>query len=1277
MQKLYSFSIFVVFIVLASQFKVLAQEQEYAFRVSLQWESAKDLYPGHSILSFDGAVNHDSLGFLPVYQYHVPLEFTGKISGFSLLNEVYEPIIISDPNEFPDLNLISAEPLILLSTVYSRKIPQQSVCILPLRKIKEGGGFERLVSFGLQISVEDMPSPLSSVNNRERGYAQHSVLSTGDWYRIGVKETGIYKITYQDLIGMGIDPENTDPRNIRLFGNGNGMLDESNSAPRVDDLMENSIFIQGESDGKFDTEDYILFYGEDPVTLRYNPFYLQYEHEINFYTDTTFYFLNAGNSAGKRVTQANPIAEEPTHEVYNFQDLAYHEKEELNLVKSGKIWYGEVFNTLLDHHFQFDLKGLDISEPLSIKVSLAGRSTTTTVFYVFIDGVLHTELDLASVVLGSQIYARSITSTYETFYADDEIVDIRISFAKHGTIDVGWLNYIELNYTRHLSFSGGQLSFRDTRPVGEGNTARYHIQDPGLGISCWDVTDPSSIVAPVVSPEPGKYTFKASSDQLREFIAFNGTQFFTPDFIEKVKNQDLHSLQPVDFIIVAHPMFLEQAHRLAEYHMIYDGMDFHVITPQQIYNEFSSGAQDVSAIRDFVKMLYDRAEPGDEPRYLLLFGDASYDYKGYLPEDNNLVPAFQSRESLKTAASFVTDDSFGILDNDEGSNASGTVDIGVGRFPVLTVEQAEEMVDKTINYMMPERENFGPWRNSICFVGDDEDNNTHLGQAEGLAEITETLGPTYNINKVYLDAYPQLNTPSGARYPDANEAINKAVNNGSLIINYTGHGGEIAWAGERVLDVPTILSYKNITHLPAFVTATCEFSRYDDPGLVSAGELVFLSSEGAGIGLFTTTRLAFSQSNYALNKRFYNEAFIIDEASGEYPRMGDLIKASKTPSNQNIKNFVLLGDPALMLAYPKMRVRTLNVINEGEGKQADTIHALSRVTIEGQVEDLDGNLLDGYEGLVYTSIYDKPVKYQTRGNDASSKVTDFYIQDKMIYEGIASVAEGKFSFTFVVPVDISYQFGKGKISYYALDTNLMIDAHGHDEIWIGGSDDLAISDDQGPEIELYLNSLSFESGDVTTTDPMLMAYLADNSGINTVGNGIGHDIVAIIDGKYQEPLILNEYFIPETNSYQEGQILYRIGPFANGSHTLTLKAWDVVNNSSEKTIEFNINTDARLEISNLKNYPNPYKDNTQFSFEYNKPGSSLDVTIMIYSLTGQHMTSLHYAIQSESTESGLLYWNGRDASGNELPDGLYVYHLLVESDDGYFTSISQKFLHIK
>jgi hypothetical protein len=1257
--------------------KVMSQDQGFTISETLHWQPSKDLFPGHSILCFEGAVNHDSLGFLPVYQYSLPIPDNLKVSAIQILDGVYEPVYIDDPSNFPDLDLIDTEPRIIISTSYSNKKPLQSVYLLPLRKAQGKEGFEKLVSFTLKISLTADDGPEPGRNSPARSYAAHSVLQNGDWYRIGVKETGIYKITYQDLENMGINPDAIDPGNIRLYGNGSGMLDESNGVPRMDDLKENSVFISGEEDGHFDTQDYILFYGESPVTNKYNPFYLQYEHELNFYTDETYYFITIGNSPGKRVQPVGEWAIPPTHEVYSFPDFAYYEKESLNLIKSGKIWYGEVFNTVVEYNFEFNVPGIDISQLVYLKANLAGRTTTKTIFNLYAEGDFIAELDVPSVVLGSQIYARSITSNYETFYADDDVIEIGISFEKHSSIDVGWLNYIELNYIRFLSFQGGQLSFRDMRVVGTGNVARYHLQTSIPGVTIWEVSDPGFITAPQSTEEPGGITIQVPSEIPQDYIAFDGTQFFTPDFIEKVENQDLHGLQPVDFMIVVHPSLMDQALRLADYHRQYDGMSVHVVTPQQIYNEFSSGAQDVSAIRDFMKMLYDRAMPGEEPRYLLLFGDASYDYKDIIPEDNNLVPAYESRESLKSAASFVTDDFFGCLDEDEGSNGSGTMDIGIGRFPVSSIEDAEAMVTKAINYMAPSRENFGPWRNSLCYIGDDEDNNTHLGQAEGLVEITDSLGTVYNVNKIYLDAYLQLQTPSGNRYPDANAAIDKAVNDGCLIINYTGHGGEIAWAEERVLDIPAIQSYRNITHLPAFVTATCEFSRYDDPGLVSAGELVFLNPDGAGIGLFTTTRLAFSQSNYALNKRFYYSAFIKDSVTGEYPRMGDLIRLAKTPSNQNIKNFVLLGDPALMLAYPKMRVRTLSISNEASGRPADTLNALSLVTIEGQVEDPEGNRLEGFNGIIYPYVFDKPVRYQTRGNDPASKVTDFYIQNKIIYEGKASVTAGIFSFTFVVPLDISYQYGEGKISYYALDTVNLIDAQGYDKVWIGGSDSLATTDNEGPVIEMYLNTLSFISGDITTPDPLLIAVLSDDSGINTVGNGIGHDITAIIDGNYQEPVILNDYFIPETDSYQKGQVRFGLGPFANGTHTLTLKAWDVLNNSSEKTIEFQVNADARLAISKVYNRPNPFTESTEFLFEHNKPGFELKVTIRIFSLMGQQLTVLQYTVQTESTESGLLFWDGRDASGNELPAGLYVYTLLVESDDGYESSASQKFLHFK
>jgi hypothetical protein len=1257
--------------------KLGAQEKLFVISDSIQWQPPKIIFPGHELLFFVGAVNHDSLGFLPVYYYSIPKEYNGRISSAFLIDAEYASLETLEPSEFPDLDLIGTEPVIILSTIYNRKIPAQSIYLLPLRKAPGKEGYEKLVSFTIQFNLENSQIPEANFEANLKNYVEHSVLSSGDWYRIATSETGIHRITYQDLVDMGIKPDQINPRNIRLFGNGSGMVEEANSASRPDDLIENTIYINGEEDGVFDQGDYILFYGEDPVVVEYNPFYLQYDHEVNFYTEETYYFLTVGDSPGKRVVQGEVIAEPPTHELYNFQDFAYHEKDSINLIKSGKTWYGEVFNTKLEYTFPFDLKGIDLSQPVYFKASLAARSTVKTAINIYTEGDFLTDLDVPSVLIGSYIYARPVISNYESFYAKDENVEVGVNFIKPGSLDAAWLDFIELNYIRHLNFTSGQLDFRDMRYIGAGNIIRYHISTAGQGLVIWEVTEPGSISQHVISNEPGGIALKAIADKYREFIAFDGSEFYSPVFIEKVANQDLHGFFPADYVIVSHPFFLDQANRLADYHWQYDGMSVVVVTPQQIYNEFSSGVQDVSAIRDFMKMLYARAEPKKGPRYLLLFGDASYDYKNLTSVDDNLVPTYEARESLKYTASFATDDFFGCLDDNEGGNGLGTMDIGIGRFPVKTIEEAVTAVDKAIQYMMPARENMGPWRNSIVYIGDDEDNNTHLKQAEGLALITDSLAPVYNVNKIYLDAYQQLQTPGGTRIPEANAAIDKAVTEGCLIINYTGHGGEVGWAAERILDIPAIQAYNNLSNMPAFVTATCEFSRYDDPGLVSAGELVFMNPEGAGIGLFTTTRLAYSQSNYTLNQRFYYGAFSIDSLSGQYPRMGDLIRVAKTPSNQNIKNFVLLGDPALMLAYPKYIVLTDSIKNADNGKLVDTLHALSRVTIFGHIENNEGIKQDGFYGLLYPSVLDKPIQYKTRGNDQTSKIVNFYMQDKIIYKGAVSITNGEFTFTFVVPLDISYNIGEGKISYYAIDTVDMTDAHGYDPVRIGGSERLSSMDETGPSIELFLNTLSFKSGDLTTSNPLLIAGLSDESGINFIGNGIGHDLVLILDNNYQEPLVLNEYFTPETNSYQKGDIFYQLMSLSNGTHTLTIKAWDVMNNSSEKTIEFRVDVGVRLAISSVYNYPNPFTNGTSFVFEHNKPGFTLKVTIRIFDLTGQQVSVLNYILPTENIQSSPLFWNGLDDSGGDLPSGLFIYHFQVESDDGFISYTSQKFLHYK
>jgi hypothetical protein len=736
-------------------------------------------------------------------------------------------------------------------------------------------------------------------------------------------------------------------------------------------------------------------------------------------------------------------------------------------------------------------------------------------------------------------------------------------------------------------------------------------------------------------------------------------------------------MSPVEYVIVAHPDFNAEAQRLADFHRQSSRLSTIIVSPVEIYNEFSSGVEDVTAIRDFIRMLYDRSGDAKLPRYLLLFGDASYDYKDRIPDDHNLVPAFQSRESLRYASSFVTDDFFGCMDPDEGTNGAGTPDIGIGRFPVRDTEQARHMVDKVIHYATGSGLVSGPWRNSVCYIADDEDNNIHLNQAEQLSGAVDTIAPCFNLAKIYLDAYGQVKSPAGDRYPDVNSAIDKAVSSGALIVNYTGHGGETGLAHERVLDVPMIQSWDNIDRLTAFVTATCEFSRYDDPAMVSAGEMVLLNQKGGGIGLFTTSRLAYSQSNFAMNKRFYQAAFKIDTVTGEYPRLGDLLRLSKTPSNQNIKNFVLLGDPALMLAYPQYRIKAVEILQEPEGLPADTLTALSRITVKAQVQDLDGVKIEGFNGKAYPVVYDKPVNYNTRANDPGSRIQDFQISNKILFKGEATVTRGEFTFTFIVPKDIMYSFGDGKISYYAVDTVSWIDAQGHDTILIGGSDGEPVQDTTGPEISVYLNHYSFESGDATTPNPLLIVGLMDESGINTVGNGIGHDLIAILDSNYVNPILLNDQFIPATDDFRTGEARARLSTLDNGLHTLTVRAWDVLNNSSEETIYFHVNTEDHVFVNGLYNYPNPVKEGTSFVFRHNKPGQDVNVVIRIYSISGALIQTLQYTFNTEYLESGPLYWNGRDSGGNLVPGGLYVYQALVASNTGLASSLSQKMLIVR
>jgi hypothetical protein len=675
-----------------------------------------------------------------------------------------------------------------------------------------------------------------------------------------------------------------------------------------------------------------------------------------------------------------------------------------------------------------------------------------------------------------------------------------------------------------------------------------------------------------------------------------------------------------------------------------------------------------------MKMLRNKGAFGADPGYLLLFGDASFDYKHRIHENTNLVPTYQSEESLRHTGSYVTDDFFGLLDDHEGSNSTGDLDIGIGRFPVSTHEQAVVAVDKIEHYITGSAEVMGDWRNKFCFVADYGDKNLHFTQAEYLVSIADTLHPGINVNKVFADAFPMVEVPGGYNIPKANDLIQRQVENGALILNYTGHGGLIGWSKAVILNLPTIHGFTNLDNMPLFITATCEFSRFDDPEFTSAGEYVYLNEHGGGIALLTTTRLAYAHANIVVNMRIYD--VMKQDEQGNWPRLGDLVKAAKIPSSKNYLNFVLLGDPALRLSYPRHNVVTTNVNNKSTDDVADTIHALSLVSIHGEIVDFQNKFLEDFNGYVYPKVFDKPSKYTTLGQ-LSSYVADFELMDKILYEGKVSVKNGKFSFSFLVPKDIAYNYDFGKISYYALDTAKMVDAWGaYENLYIGGYDEYAAVDNIGPEINLFINDQNFNTGDQVASNSTLLAEIFDESGVNFTGNSLGRDLVMVIDDNQVNSIVMNDYFNIDVDSYQSGSLTYPLQSISDGWHTLSLKGWDLQNNSTTEVIDFYVDDAAEIYLSQVVNYPNPFSEFTTFGFVHNKSGSAFDVEIKIYDINGRYIGHLVQEVSSSGNGISPIRWNGNDANGSPVPSGVYSYNIIVTDSYGNTTIQRQKMIKI-
>jgi len=1104
------------------------------------------------------------------------------------------------------------------------------------------------------------------ISNYAIGQVTNSVLSQGNWFKFSIDTTGVFKIDKNLLQKIGVSTTNLNPKKIHIYGNGGALLPVQNSDFRHDDLQENAIYINGEDDGVFNADDYILFYAKGPHDWVKNIGARTAYHRQNIYSDVAYYFIKVDDVDGKRIQNATDVTGNSVTQISEFDDFIFYEKEEINLFSVGQQWFGENFSVENTQVFKIPFPNAVLNSDISVKVrgvaisSLASSMDVTlnsqNLFTLNYSGIHASSHTLASDRIGSKIIQNSSNE-----------LEISITYNNGGNPAAkAYLDYIEVVGKKQLKFSDKQFSFRSFDEATTNNIVEYQLQNASNVFQIWDVSD-------VINPKKisnqstgASFTFKTNGGELKEYIVLSESDFYTPKTLEnaKVVNQNVHAVKDINYLIITTSELEAQAHRLANYHQTNSNLSTKVVLIDEIYNEFSSGSKDITGVRDFIKHVYStNTSAAKKLEYVCFFGDASYDYKDRITDNNNSVPVYESYNSFNLALSYVTDDYFVMLDTNEGTMIrTHTVDVASGRIPVTSIEQATEVVDKILNYY--KKDALGDWRNTVTLLADDIDQNADISIQSGVELIADEIKankPIFNVNKIYADAFTQQNSSGGERYPDVKNAITNAIEKGTLLLDYFGHGGEDGFASERFLEKSQIQSFVNPKTLPLFITVTCEFSRFDNPNRITAGELTFWNKNGGAASMITTTREVFISTGQSFNKELVR--VLLEFNNEDLTIAGSLAKVKNNFPSSTQKFFIYyFGDPAMKLAIPKPNIKITRMNGVDITQRIDTLKALSKVTFTGVVTNNSNAILTDFNGTLSTIVFDKPIDKTTLDNNNFGVNITFDSQESKLFRGKSSVTNGEFNFEFIVPKDIKIAYGKGKLSFYANNGN--IDKAGANfDVVVGGINENAVEDTVGPEITLFLNDESFIDGGNTNTSPNLIVSLSDMSGINTSVTAIDHDIVAVLDGDESNPIVLNDYYQTALNDFTNGKATYKLRDLSVGEHTLKVKGWDTYNNSSIATLNFVVVSDAILNLENVLNYPNPFVNYTEFWFNHNKPNESLEVQVQVFTVSGKLVKTINQLVQTTGTLSRNIVWNGLDDFGNKIGKGVYIYKLKVKSAD--------------
>ena len=1105
-------------------------------------------------------------------------------------------------------------------------------------------------------------SPASSFALDASHYATNSVLAEGQWGKISVTETGIYSISRSQLARWGF----SDFDNVKIFGYGGAPVSTTLNAGQIDDLPQVPVLR---------LDDRIIFFAQGPTTWQDAEMtYLTYRQYQHPYATAGYYFITARSDIEPATITSEQVAiPAQATEMSTFTEHIFYEQELFSPGETGNYLLGDDFRYDSSQTFDFTLDGYKPGEAISVLTSfgaaVTGSARSLLTFTVNGDELPSTSTDGINTIRNEYDNVRTC-ETVKQFSLDDENLEFGITFSYSGSVSIARLDHITINYERTLDMEGLEsLQFRTD--IGTRNVA-CNLGGVSDNTRIWDVTTSHIPVEVEYAVANGSARFAPSASGHREYVAFNTDgQFPTPTFTGMISNQNLHSSETPDMIIISPREFLEQAERIAEMHRQLDTMRVLVVDHSLIFNEFSSGTPDVMAYRKLAKMFFDRGTSSDGHKlgYMLLFGRGSYDNRGITQAvSSNPYPRlllWQSDTGANEQTSYCSDDILATLS--DGSSTSNVhsrgMDIALGRMPVKSVSEATDVVDKLLDYVTGQ--DFGSWKNNIMVVADDSDSNVHMMQADScIHELNNNGGDDFVINRLYTDSYP-FTDDGNSKYPGARKDMFKMLNDGVLSLIYIGHANPVSWTHEGLLNI-TDMNNMYLNHLPMFCTATCEFTRFDADD-VSGGEILFLNPRGGAISLVSTTRVVYISNNGDFAEEFGKHLFERDE-NGNFLRMGDIYTLTKNGVNDTNKlRYVYVGDPAMRLAYPSshIAIESINGIEPTEDTMPE-FQASQTITVKGSIYDPKGNKDTSFNGVIYPTLFDAEKTVTTFGNQENDPYMYNERSNKLAITK-DSVQNGEFTFSIRIPTEVEYDnYSPALLNLYAYSDN-NVEANGsNSNFYVYGYDESVAADTIGPDIRtLFLNSDSFADGSEVNESPLLVAEIYDESGISFSSTGIGHQMTIMLDNKttYSD---VSSYFTPEISpngsSEMGGFVYYPLEDLAEGTHTLRFKVWDTFANSSERTISFNVVNGLKPELYDVYTTSNPASAEANFYLRHNRPDAMITVTLEVYNLMGQLVWSTQQSGRSDMFTSFPITWDLTDSSGRRVQRGIYVYKAGISTD---------------